>query len=502
MRDYHQAVWDEPLLVEIGRMGRRGITMPVEEFIEDSIDDPLNLVPEKLLRKEVPLPNISQLQAVRHFTRLSQMNFGVDSGMYPLGSCTMKYNPKLAQRIATSTSVADLHPYQQDETVQGILEILGKLSEYLTDITGTSKVSLSPSAGAHGEFAGALIIKKHLMENGDNGRDEMIVPDSAHGTNPASAIMTGFKIVKVPSNDEGLVDIEALNSVTSKKTAGMMLTVPNTHGLFERKIKEICSIVRDAGGLMYYDGANLNALLGKVRPGDMGFDLVHLNLHKTFSTPHGGGGPGAGPICVKKDLEEYLPIPIIDRDNDVYRLNDDLPKSIGRIKGFIGNVGVLLRAYVYILMLGREGLESVSEQSVLGANYLRKKISSDGYSSVFKNERLMHEFVMSVSNMTLKYNVNASDISKSLLDDGVHSPTTYFPITVRECLMIEPTESEPVENLDAYADALNNIAINVSKDSESIRGAPRNTSIGRLDDVKANHPKTMTLNWRGIRRIH
>ena len=491
MKFYRQAAWDEPLLNAMGRKGRKGISMPKDQFPSSTLR-----IPDRLLRKEIPLPNLSQIEVVRHFTHLSQMNFSIDSGMYPLGSCTMKYNPKLASRIATDRKITGLHPYQDEQTIQGILEILYRLSFYLAEITGMSRVSLAPSAGAHAEFVGGLIIRKYLREIGEPAKDEILIPDSAHGTNPSSAVLAGFKVVKVRSDSEGLVDMDSLKSVTTKKTAGMMLTVPNTHGLFEKNIAEINSIVKEAGGLMYYDGANLNALLGKVRPADMGFDIAHLNLHKTFATPHGGGGPGAGPIGVVAKLEKYLPIPSIEkqRGDPSYFLKYDLPSSVGRIKGFYGNIGVLLRAYVYILMLGREGLSGVAEQSVLAANYLRKRISAPQYSSPFKNERPKHEFVLTLSNEDL----TASDVAKSILDAGVHAPTTYFPLTVRESLMIEPTEAEPVENLDRYADVLEEIAEVSVRNPAQLKGSPRHTSIGRLDAVKANHPLTMRYKWTNV----
>ena len=489
MKLYRQAVWDEPLLNVMGRKGRKGISMPRDQFPSTPFR-----IPDRLLRKEILLLNLSQIEVVRHFTHLSQMNFGIDSGMYPLGSCTMKYNPKLASRIATHRKITGIHPYQDVRTIQGILEILYKLSFYLAEITGMSKVSLSPAAGAHAEFVGGLIMRKYLREIGEPTKDEIIIPDSAHGTNPSSAVLAGFKVVKVRSDSEGLVDMDSLKSATTKKTAGMMLTVPNTHGLFEKNIEEINSIVKEAGGLMYYDGANLNALLGKVRPADMGFDIVHLNLHKTFSTPHGGGGPGAGPIGVVPKLENYLPIPLIEKQNDNHSffLKYDLPSSVGRIKGFYGNIGVLLRAYVYILMLGGEGLKGVADQSVLAANYLRKRISAPQYSSPFKNEKPKHEFVLTLSPSE---DLTASNVAKFILDAGVHAPTTYFPLTVKESLMIEPTEAEPIENLDSYADVLEEIAEVSVRDPAQLQASPRQTSIGRLDAVKANHPLTIRYKW-------
>lgn len=494
---FHQAVWDEPLISELGGNGRVGITLPSYKPIDEIFNE--SFVPRKLRRKQIRLPKLSQPEVVRHFTRLSQMNFGVDLGPYYLGSCTMKHNPKVSERIAANPNFTELHPYQNEDSIQGILQIFYELSEMLAEITGTDKVSLSPAAGAHGELVGALMIRKHLEEIGEKQRDEMLVPDSAHGTNPATAAMAGFKVIKVASDEEGLVDVEALKSVVSNKAAGMMLTVPNTHGLFERNIEEICSIVRDSGGLMYYDGANMNAILGRARPGDMGFDIVHLNLHKTFATPHGGGGPGSGPVGVKDHLADYLPIPLIGKKGKKFTIDYDVPKSIGRVKNFYGNSGPLLRAYVYIRMFGREGLQQISGQAVLAANYLHAKIRDHDYTLSHKTRApLKHEFVVSVKALAAATGVRATDIAKAILDEGLHSPTTYFPLTVEEDLMIEPTDSEPMSALDRYAEVLNNIAKTVRKDPSKVLESPRNTAVGRLDEVKANHPLTLTLNWRKL----
>lgn len=491
---FHQAVWDEPLLVELSGKGKVGVTLPSYKEIDDVYDE--SFLPAKLRRKHLPLPCISQPEIVRHFTRLSQMNYGIDLGSYYLGSCTMKHNPKVSERIASNQNFSELHPYQEEGSVQGILQIFHELSGMLAEITGTDKVSLSPAAGAQGEFVGALIIRKHLEELHEKQRDEMLVPDSAHGTNPATASMAGFKIVKIPSDGEGLVDIEALKASVSKRTAGMMLTVPNTHGLFEKNIKEICATVKEAGGLMYYDGANLNAILGRARPGDMGFDIVHLNLHKTFATPHGGGGPGAGPVGVKEYLADYLPIPLIEKKSNRFTLKYDVPKSIGRIKNFCGNSGLLLRAYVYIRLFGSDGLPKISEQAVLAANYLLAKIRGSDYTlSHETKEPVKHEFVVSVKKLTSATGVRAMDVAKAILDEGLHSPTTYFPLTVEEDLMIEPTESEPLYSLDRYAEVLKKIAETARRSPKDVLEAPRNTAVGRLDEVKANHPLTLTLNW-------
>lgn len=501
---FRQAYWSEPLLKELTRDGRIGIhTPPMSREIVRKVGKSETLVPKKLRREILSLPSLSEPQVVRHFVRLSQMNFGVDCGMFPLGSCTMKYNPKISERLARNSGLTRAHPHQPEESVQGILQILYDLSRMLSDITGTHKVSLVPAAGAHGEFVGALIMKSYIQDKGELGtRNEMLVPDSAHGTNPASAAMAGFRVVKVASNKEGQVDIDSVKKKVSERTAGMMLTVPNTLGLFERNILEVTDLVHQAGGLMYYDGANMNALLGRVRPGDMGFDIVHINVHKTFSTPHGGGGPGAGPVGVVSKIARYLPIPTIERGRTGYYLNYDLPKSIGRIKGFHGNIAVLLRAYVYISMLGADGLRKVSEQSVLASNYLLKKLDSDAYSLPYaQSTPRKHEFVVSCQPLKNKVEVRAMDIAKSLLDEGVHAPTTYFPLIVDEALMVEPTETEPFENLDRYAGILNGIASVARSDPTSrskIMQAPSNTSVGKLDEVKASHPATMALNWHKI----
>ncbi|MCS7116010.1 MAG: aminomethyl-transferring glycine dehydrogenase subunit GcvPB [Nitrososphaerota archaeon] len=495
---FKQATWDEPLLIELGKEGRCGYSLPK---VDGDLESVVKLIPERLLRKDIPLPSLSEPQVVRHFVRLSQMNYCVDLGMYPLGSCTMKYNPKIAERIASDPHLTRLHPYQPVETVQGILEIMYNLSKMLAEITGTAKVTLAPAAGAHGEFVGCLIIRAYIKDKGElKVRNEMLIPESAHGTNPASAVMAGFKVVKIPTDEEGLVDIEALKAAISQRTAGMMLTVPNTLGLFERRVEEISKIIHEAGGLMYYDGANMNALLGRVRPGDMGFDIVHMNLHKTFATPHGGGGPGSGPLGVSKELVDFLPVPLVDYDGEKYFLNYNIPKTIGRIKGFYGNISVLIKAYTYILMVGSDKLKEISNQSVLASNYLLSNLNSSMYLLPYsKGIPRKHEFVVSAKPIQMKSGVRAMDIAKSLLDLSLHAPTIYFPLIVDEALMIEPTETEPMENLDEYAKALNTIAHQAEEDPQRIIDAPINTSIKRLDEVKASHPLTMKLNWRGLK---
>ncbi len=498
---FKQAYWNEPVIFQLGRKGRKGHIVPkVEEEIRQTIRNALADMPKEMSRQTLPeLPELSEVEVVRHYMRLSQMNYGVDLGFYPLGSCTMKYNPKLNEFLANLASLTALHPYQDESTVQGILEILYTLAKWLAEITGTHEVCLQPAAGAQGEFLGALIMRAHHKFNGDiQEKTELIVPDSAHGTNPASGTMAGFKIVVVPSNQEGCVDLEALKSAVSENTAGLMLTNPNTLGVFEKDIEEIADIIHEAGGLLYYDGANLNAILGKVRPGDMGFDIVHINIHKTFGTPHGGGGPGAGPIGVSKELEKYLPVPRIAFDGKRYYLDHNKPQSIGKIRGFYGNVAVLLKAYAYILSLGAEGLEEASEVSVLNANYLLKQLSSvRGFELPFARGRpRKHECVFSLKKLYRETGVRALNVAKRMLDYGVHAPTTYFPQIVEEALMIEPTESFEKEELDRFADIARKISEEAYSKPETVLKAPQNTALSRLNEVKASRPKTMALSWR------
>jgi glycine dehydrogenase subunit 2 len=487
---YRQAKWDEKLLVELGRKGRVGFVPPPP--IDPSVEVDL---PKDLLREDVDLPGLSELQVIRHFVRLSQMNFSVDTGFYPLGSCTMKYNPKLNDRIASHPKVVNAHPHQLHETVQGLLSILYDLSSMLASITGTDAVTTLPAAGAHAEFLGALMIRKYHEVGGDGKRNEMLVPDSAHGTNPASAQMAGFKVVKVPTDARGLVDLEELKKLLGERTAGMMMTVPNTLGLFEKDVITISKLVHGAGGLMYYDGANLNAIIGRVRPGDLGFDVVHLNIHKTFSTPHGGGGPGAGPLCVKAFLRDYLPTPLLAFDGKLYHWEHELPHSVGRVKSFWGNVGVLVRAYAYLLTLGPEGLKEVSGLSVLSSNYLMKKLDPRYYSLPYaEGVPRKHEFVVSSKPLS-KTGVKALNVAKAIIDEGQHAPTVYFPLIVDEALMIEPTETEPVEEIDRFADNLNEIGRRAGEDPEDILKRPLFNSSGPLDDFKASHPLSLKLRW-------
>jgi len=497
MRNYRQASWDEPVIFELGGKGRRGLYISTDSYISRN---PIELIPEKMRRDKPPnLPETSEVEVVRHFMRLSQMNYSVDLGIYPLGSCTMKYNPKICEELADSPKVGDIHPHQDEDTVQGILEIMYKLSRWLAEITGMYDVCLTPSAGAHGEFLGILLIRAYHRYNGElSQRREIIVPDSAHGTNPASASLGGFKVVVVPSDDAGCVDVEALKAATSKHTAGLMLTNPNTLGVFEKNIDEIAEIIHDVGGLLYYDGANLNAILGKVRPGDMGFDIVHINIHKTFGTPHGGGGPGSGPVGVVEKLEKFLPIPRIVYDGEEYRFDYDRPHSVGRIGGFYGNIPVLVKAFAYIMSLGPEGLEEVAETSVLNANYIAKKLMEiKGFELPFDaNVPRKHECVFSLKKLEKETGVRAMDVSKRLLDFGLHPPTTYFPLIVKEALMIEPTESYEKEELDRLIEAFKTISDEAYRNPEILFEAPHNTAVGRIDEARASHPKTLILSWK------
>ncbi len=451
------------------------------------------------------MPEVSELDVVRHFTRISQMNFCVDTNFYPLGSCTMKYNPRINEDAARMEGFTKLHPYQPVEQCQGILKLLYNLEQMLIDISGMSAFTLQPAAGAHGELTGMLIIRAY-MENKGETRHKIIVPDSAHGTNPASAALCGYDVESIPSNAEGLVDIKKLKASFTSDTAALMITNPNTLGLFEKDILEICKIVHDAGGLVYCDGANMNALVGIARPGDMGVDILHLNLHKTFSTPHGGGGPGAGPIGVTERLEPFLPVPRIEITDksatedtegteknkiNTYVLNFNYPDSIGRVRAFYGHVGMMIRAYTYLLSLGKEGVCKVGEHAVLNANYLRHKLKK--HYDIPYGTTCMHEFVISARKQKEK-GASALDIAKKLLDYGFHAPTIYFPLIVEEAMMIEPTETESREILDAFADAMIQIAKDIEQQPEVVHNTPQTTPIGRPDEVKAaREPK---LRWK------
>lgn len=468
----------EAFIFELSRPGRRAYSLPPMDVPKSDMSELQDLV-----RREAPrLPEVSELDVVRHFTALSQKNHGVDTGFYPLGSCTMKYNPKRNERAARLDGFARIHPLQPAKSVQGALALLHELQCDLAAITGMDTVSLQPAAGAQGEWTGLMMIREYHERHGQTGRDKVIVPDSAHGTNPASVSMAGLKAVTIPSKADGSVDLDALRSVVGEDTAALMLTNPSTLGLFETQIVEIAKIVHEAGGLLYYDGANMNAILGYARPGDMGFDVVHLNLHKTFSTPHGGGGPGAGPVGVKSFLEPYLPKPVLQRVNNRYEWNWDRPLSIGKVKGFFGNFGVLVRAYTYIRTMGPDGLKLVSESAVLSANYLLSQLR-DTFDAPFAGP-CKHEFVLSGSRQK-SAGVRTLDIAKRLIDFGIHPPTIYFPLIVEECLMIEPTECESKETLDQFIEIMKQVAQEAQDNPEYVKTAPHETIVGRLDEVKA-----------------
>ena len=454
-------------------------------------------IPAALRRAAPPLlPEVSELQAVRHFTRLSQLNFSIDTHFYPLGSCTMKYNPKACNQYAMLPELLGRHPLAPESTGQGVLQILFELQEMLQEVTGMRGVSLTPMAGAQGEFAGVAMIRAYHKARKDLARTEIIVPDAAHGTNPATATMCGCTVREIPTLHNGDIDLESLKAVVGPQTAGIMLTNPSTIGVFERHIQEVRQIVHDAGGLLYYDGANLNAILGKVRPGDMGFDVIHMNLHKTFSTPHGGGGPGSGAVGVSERLLPFLPIPVVGKDGDRYRWLDekDLPQSIGRLSNFMGNTGVLLRAYVYMRMLGRDGMQRVSEFATLNSNYLAARLRAAGFELAYPERRASHEFIVTLRREAREWGTNAMDFAKRLLDYGFHAPTTYFPLLVPECLLIEPTETESKEELDGFVEAMIAIRREAETEPEKLKGAPWTLPVRRLDDVRA--AKQLDLTWK------
>jgi glycine dehydrogenase subunit 2 len=482
----------EKVIFEHSRPGRGATDQWPEDVPEDVLD-----IPDALRRKAQPLlPEVGELETVRHFTRLSQLNFSIDTHFYPLGSCTMKYNPKACNSLAMLPEFLARHPLAPESHGQGFLACMFELQEMLKEVTGMQAVSLNPMAGAHGEFAGVAMIRAYHRARGDLARNEIIVPEAAHGTNPATATMCGCVAREIPVGPDGDVDIEALKAAVGPQTAGIMLTNPSTLGVFERRIEEVAKIVHTAGGLLYYDGANLNAILGKVRPGDMGFDVIHMNLHKTFSTPHGGGGPGAGAVGVSARLAPFLPIPIVGKDADRYRwlTEKDLPQSIGRLSAFMGNAGVLLRAYVYMRMLGRDGMSHVGEFATLNANYLMARLKQAGFEAAYPNRRASHEFIITAKKQARELNVTAMDIAKRLLDYGFHAPTTYFPLLVPECLLIEPTETESREALDAFVDAMAKILNEAREDTDLVKGAPHTMPVRRLDDVRA--AKQLDLTWK------
>lgn len=441
-------------------------------------------IPKKFLRSEAPgIPELSEVEAVRHFTELSHKAFGVDDGTYPLGSCTMKYNPKINEWAARLPGFSAIHPYQAENTVQGALELLYKMDKMCSEIAGMDRFTLQPAAGAHGEMTGVMIIKAYHQHRKDSKRSKMLIPDSAHGTNPATSHVVGYDVIEVKSNERGLVDLEDLRSKMNDEIAGLMLTNPNTLGLFEEEIKDIASIVHDGGGLLYYDGANLNAIMGVARPGDMGFDVVHYNLHKTFATPHGGGGPGSGPVGVKAFLADFLPIPLAEKKDDNYYLDYDRPLSIGKVKSFYGNFGVVIKAYCYMLALGGKGIREACEHAVLNANYLRYNLSDD-YDIPF-NRLCKHEFVATAKKQMDENHISTLDIAKRMMDFDYHPPTIYFPLIVKEAMMFEPTETEDRARLDELIVAMQQIAREASEDPEKLHASPYSTVIKRVDEVTA-----------------
>ncbi|EIT84508.1 glycine dehydrogenase subunit 2 [Fictibacillus macauensis ZFHKF-1] len=471
---------DQALVFELSKEGRVGYSIPALDVPEMNVDE---LIPADYLRSEpAQLPEVSELQIMRHYTALSKRNHGVDSGFYPLGSCTMKYNPKINEDVARYPGFAHIHPLQEEETVQGAMEMLYNLQTSLAEITGMDEVTMQPAAGAHGEWTGLMMIRAFHEANGDVHRTKVIVPDSAHGTNPASATVAGFDSITVQSDERGLVDLEDLRRVVGPDTAALMLTNPNTLGLFEEHILEMAAIVHEAGGKLYYDGANMNAIMGYTRPGDMGFDVVHLNLHKTFTGPHGGGGPGSGPVGVKRDLIPFLPKPVLMKKDDRYTFEYDRPQSIGRVKPYYGNFGINVRAYTYIRTMGPIGLKQVSEYAVLNANYLMRRL--EPHFDLPFTQHCKHEFVLS-GRKQKKLGVRTLDMAKRLLDFGYHPPTIYFPLSVEEAIMIEPTETESKETLDEFIDAMIHIAKEAEETPEVVQEAPHSTVVKRLDEAMA-----------------
>jgi glycine dehydrogenase subunit 2 len=477
------------LLFEMSRPGRRGYSLPSCDVPEKPLDQ---LLPKKMQRSEpLDLPELSEPEIVRHYTELSTRNFGVDTGFYPLGSCTMKYNPKVNEEAAVLPGFAYMHPCQPEETAQGALELLYNMEQDLKELTAMDRFTLQPAAGAHGELTGLMVIQAYHRDRGDHKRKKVLIPLSAHGTNPATVSMAGYEVVQIPSDDRGLIDLQALQAAVDDTTAALMLTNPSTLGLFEEEIIAMAKAVHEAGGLLYYDGANMNAIMGYTRPGDMGFDVVHLNIHKTLATPHGGGGPGGGPVGVKERLIPYLPVPLVDKSGDKFSFNYELPKSIGKVHSFYGNFGVAIKAYTYLRMMGAEGLKQASTDAVLNANYLMnllKKTYYLPYDRVCK-----HEFVLS-ARPEKKKGAGAGDIAKALLDRGFHPPTVYFPLIVEEALMIEPTETEAKETLDAFAKTMETIAKDIDEDAEKVAHGPYNTVVGRLDEVRA--ARSPVLRWK------
>ncbi len=480
-------IQDELLIFEQGGEGRKGYSLPrwdVEEL------EAQNFIPSHLLRTGLEgFPELSEVDVVRHFTRLSQWNYGIDSGLYPLGSCTMKYNPKVNEEIARMNGFSDVHPYTPEELSQGILKLMFELQGFLAEITGMDHVTLQPAAGAQGELAGMMMVRAYLQDRGEK-RKKVLVPDTAHGTNCSTSAIVSYQMVEIKSNEKGVIPLEKVAELMDEEVAAIMVTNPNTLGLFEEHLSKIAEIVHRKGGFVYCDGANLNALMGIVKLGDLGVDVVHINLHKTFSTPHGGGGPGAGPVAVRKELGPYLPVPVIEKDGEVYRLNYDRPHSIGKMKAFYGNFGVLMRAYAYILSMGAEGLKRVSEMAVLNANYLMKRLKHHYYLPY--DRPCMHECIFT-DRLQERVHVSTLDIAKRLIDYGFHPPTIYFPLVVKGALMIEPTETESKESLDRFIEAMIEIAKEAEENPDLLRQAPHRVKVRRLDEVlAARKPK---LKW-------
>jgi glycine dehydrogenase subunit 2 len=485
----------EKLLFELSSPGRTGYSLPPVQVPEVPVEQLLSSVP---LRKRPPeLPELSEPDVVRHFTHLSKLNYSIDSGFYPLGSCTMKYNPKVNEQAVNAVGWRAIHPYQPEATVQGALRLMYELQEILCEIAGMEEFTLQPAAGAHGELTGLLLIQAYHRARGQGTRNEVIAPDSSHGTNPATASMAGCKLITVHSDSRGRVDLEELRKLACERTVALMLTNPSTLGLFDEQVEEMSEIIHDAGGMMYYDGANLNAVMGVARPGDMGFDVVHLNLHKTFTTPHGGGGPGAGPVGVKKELAPFLPVPTVSKRGEQYLLDHERPQTIGKVRSFYGNFGMLVRAYTYIRRMGSDGLSQVSRDAVLSANYLRAQLS-DLYPEAYPGPN-MHEVVLSGKKIQRETGVRTMDVAKRLIDYGFHPPTVYFPLIVDEALMIEPTETENKDTLDAFVEAMRAIDEEAHTSPETIKSAPHTAPVSRLDEVKA--ARNPDLRWRAEHRV-